>query len=38
MDSINLEQIKAQEVIEILGNIIQKSIIKTKSKGENETE
>lgn len=36
MEGISLEQIKAQEIVEILSNIIQKSIIK--NKGENEHE
>ena len=38
MDSISLEQIKAQEIVEILSDIIQKSIIQSKNKGENENE
>lgn len=38
MESISLEQIKAQEIVEILSDIIQKSIIQIKNKGENENE
>lgn len=38
MEGISLEQIKAQEIVEILSNIIQKSIIQSKNKGENENE
>lgn len=38
MEGISLEQIKAQEIVEILSNIIQKSIIQSKNKGEKENE
>ena len=38
MEGISLEQIKAQEIVEILSDIIQKSIIQSKNKGENENE
>lgn len=38
MLDICLEQIKAQEIVEILSDIIQKSIIQSKNKGENENE
>lgn len=38
MESISLEQIKAQEIVEILSDIIQKSIVQSKSEGENKHE
>ena len=38
MLDICLEQIKAQEIVEILSDIIQKSIIQSKNKGENANE
>lgn len=38
MEGISLEQIKAQEIVEILSDIIQKSIIQSKNKGDNEHE
>ncbi len=38
MEGISLEQIKAQEIVEILSDIIQKSIIQSKNKGECENE
>lgn len=38
MEGISLEQIKSQEIVEILSGIIQKSIIQSKNKGENENE
>lgn len=38
MDTVTLEQIKAQEIVEILSNIIQKSISKNGSKGDRENE
>lgn len=36
MEGISLEQIKGQEIVEILSDIIQKSIIQSKNKGEDE--
>lgn len=38
MNTVSLEQIKAQEILEILSNIVQKSIIKNKEKGDEENE
>lgn len=38
MDTVSLEQIKAQEIVEILSNIIQKSILKNENKGDRENE
>lgn len=39
MDTLSIEEINANEIINILGNIIQKYIIKAKEeKGDNENE
>lgn len=38
MDTVSLEQVKAQEIVEILSNIIQKSILKNENKGDRENE
>lgn len=38
MEDISLEEIKAQEIVGILSDIIQKSIIQSKEKRENEHE
>ncbi len=38
MDNVSLEQIKAQKIVEILSNIIQKSILKNENKGDRENE
>ncbi len=38
MDNSSLEQIKAQEIVDILSNIIQKSILKSENKGDRENE
>lgn len=38
MDNGSLEQIKAQEIVDILSNIIQKSILKNENKGDRENE
>ena len=38
MEGISLEQIKAQEIVEILSDIIQRSITQIKNKGEHENE
>lgn len=38
MNTVSLEQVKAQEILEILSDIIQKSIMKNKDKGGKENE
>ena len=38
MDTVSLDQIKAQEILEILSTIIQKSIVKKENTGDKETD
>ena len=38
MNTVSLEQVKAQEILEILSNIVQKSIVKNKNKGDEDNE
>lgn len=38
METFSLEQLKAQKILEILTNIIQKSVVKNKDKGDEENE
>ncbi|CEQ16303.1 Uncharacterised protein [[Clostridium] sordellii] len=38
MDTVSLDQIKAQEILEILSTIIQKSIVKKENKGDKEND
>lgn len=38
METVTVEQIKAQEILEILSNIIQKATVKNKGKGDEKDE